>query len=243
MYTLVGQPGSVVKLYNGILEKTFLFRRKRQNKARSSSCEPQGISYVTSFLTTTSHLKLLLHATTITVFNPLHMSTLVNRVAASGLITFKLEDYWPTAAFASFDLKDYLFMELILKEKDFRTALKEHDFTQYADKVLLVFCSADAIIPAWAYMLVAQAAAPYAVDIYQGEEADYLRDHFRTVVAGLDEAEYADKRVVIKGCGEKDVPASAYLDITAKLQPVAKSIMYGEPCSTVPVFKKAVVRK
>lgn len=166
------------------------------------------------------------------------MAELVNRVAASGLITFKLEDHWPTAAFATFDLKDYLFMELILKEKDFRAALKEHDFTQYEGKILLVHCSADAIIPAWAYMLVAQGGAPYAADVYQGTEADYLRDHFRRVISALNPADFDDKRVVIKGCGEKDVPPSAYLDITAKLQPVVKSIMYGEPCSTVPVYKK-----
>ena len=171
------------------------------------------------------------------------MDTLVNRVAASGLITFKLEEHWPKAAFATFDLKDYLFMELILKEKDFRAALKAHDFSQYQDKVLLVFCSADAIIPAWAYMLVAQGATPYAVDVYQGTEPDYLRDHFRKVVSGLDLTAFTDKRVVVKGCGDKDVPASAYLDITAKLQPVVKSIMYGEPCSTVPVYKKRVARK
>ena len=92
--------------------------------------------------------------------------TLVNKVANSRLITLKLEEYWPAAAFAAFDLKDYLYMELMLKEKDFREGIKSHDFSQYQDKVLLVFCSADAIIPAWAYMLVAQAAAPYAVDVY-----------------------------------------------------------------------------
>ena len=168
------------------------------------------------------------------------MSTapLVNRVATSSLITLKLEDHWPTAPRAHFDLKDYLFMELILKEKDFREAVKAHDFSQYEGKVLLTYCSADAIIPAWAYMLVAAAAAPYAADVYQGSEADYLRDHFRRVVDRLDAEDYRDARIVVKGCGEKEVPASAYLDITAKLQPVAKSVMYGEPCSTVPVYKK-----
>lgn len=171
------------------------------------------------------------------------MDTLVNRVAASGLITVKLEEYWPTTTLATFDLKDYLFMELILKEKDFRAVLKAHDFSQYQDKVLLVFCSADAIIPAWAYMLVAQAAAPFAADIYQGTEADYLREHFRKAVAALDLAAFTDQRVVIKGCGEKDVPASAYLDVTARLQPVVKSLMFGEPCSTVPVYKKGIARK
>lgn len=164
---------------------------------------------------------------------------LVNRVAASKLITLKLEDHWPKAPLATFDLKDYLFMELILKEKDFRSAVKEHDFSQYQDKVLLVFCSADAIIPNWAYMLVAAAAAPFAADIYQGTEDEFLRQHYRKVVENLDAADYADKRVVIKGCGEKTIPPSAYLDITKHLQPVVKSLMFGEPCSTVPVYKQA----
>ena len=163
---------------------------------------------------------------------------LVNRVAASGLITLKLEDYHPTAAFAHFDLKDYLFMELILKEKDFRTAIKEHDFSQYQGKILLAYCSADAIIPNWAYMLVAAAASPFAADIYQGTEEDYLRQHYRQVITALNPDDYADKRLVIKGCGDKAVPASAYLDVTRHLRPVAKSIMFGEPCSTVPVYKK-----
>ena len=166
------------------------------------------------------------------------MAELVNRVAAAKLITLKLEDHWPKAEFAVFDLKDYLFMELILKEKDFRAALKEHDFSQYQGKILLVFCSADAIIPNWAWMLVAQNAAPFATDVYQGTEADYLRDHFRRAIATLDPKAFKDQRVVVKGCGDKNVPASAYLDITTKLQPVAKSIMFGEPCSTVPVYKK-----
>lgn len=171
------------------------------------------------------------------------MTELVNKVAASGLITLKLEDYWPEWAMVNFDLKDYLFMELILKEKDFREAVKAHDFTQYQDKVLLVYCSADAIIPAWAYMLVAAAAAPYAADIYQGTEAEYLRDHFRSVAAGLDTEAFAGQRIVVKGCGEREVPAAAYLAVTARLRPVVRSIMFGEPCSTVPVYKQPMVRK
>lgn len=168
---------------------------------------------------------------------------LVNKVANSKLITLKLEDHWPTAAFAAFDLKDYLFMELMLKEKDFRAAVKDHDFSHYQDKTLLVFCSADAIIPAWAYMLVAAAAAPYAADVYLGTEAEYLSAHYRRVIGALDAADYAGQRVVVKGCGDKQVPASAYLDITTKLRPVVRSIMYGEPCSTVPVYKQAAARK
>ncbi|MBB4079929.1 ABC-type cobalamin transport system ATPase subunit [Lewinella aquimaris] len=168
---------------------------------------------------------------------------MVNKVAAAGLITLKLEDYWPERALVPFDLKEYLFMELILKEKDFREAIKEHDFSQYQDKVLLVYCSADAIIPAWAYMLVAAAAVPYTADIYQGTEAEYLRDHYRRAVDRLDPENFADQRVVIKGCGDREVPAAAYLEITAKLRPVARSIMFGEPCSTVPVYKRPLVRK
>ena len=164
---------------------------------------------------------------------------LVNRVAAAGLITLKLEDHYPTAPLATFDLKDYLFMELILKEKDFRAAVKDHDFSQYQDKTLLVFCSADAIIPNWAYMLVAAAAAPFATDVYQGREADYLRDHYRRIISALDPEQFRDARVVIKGCGDREVPASAYLDITARLRPVVRSLMFGEPCSTVPVYKRS----
>ena len=167
---------------------------------------------------------------------------MVNKVAASGLITLKLEEYWPTAPLVPFDLKDYLFMELILKEKDFREAIKEHDFAQYDGKTLLVYCSADAIIPAWAYMLVAAAAAPYAADVYQGTEEDYLRDHYRRVIRELDPADYADQRVVVKGCGDRDVPAAAYLEIALHLRPVVKSIMFGEPCSTVPVYKQPLRR-
>ena len=169
--------------------------------------------------------------------------TLVNKVANSRLITLKLEEYWPTAAFAIFDLKDYLYMELMLKEKDFREHIKAHDFSQYQDKTLLVFCSTDAIVPSWAYMLVAAAATPFAADVYLGTEAEYLRQHYRQTIGGLDLEAFTNQRVVIKGCGDKQVPASAYLDITARLRPVVRSIMYGEPCSTVPVFKKPLTRK
>ncbi|WP_116126025.1 DUF2480 family protein [Lewinella sp. IMCC34183] len=168
---------------------------------------------------------------------------MVNKVAASGLITLKLEEWWPTRPLVEFDLKDYLFKELILKEKDFREAIKEHDFGQYQDKVLLVHCSTDAIIPAWAYMLVAAAAAPYAADIYQGSEAEYLRDYYRETIAGLDTDAYAGQRIVVKGCGDRPVPPAAYLEVTARLRPVARSIMFGEPCSTVPVYKQPLVRK
>lgn len=163
---------------------------------------------------------------------------LVNRVAQSGLITLKLEDFWPTTDLAHFDLKNYLYMELILKEKDFREALDAHDWQQYAGKVLLVYCSADAIIPTWAYMLVAAKAAGHAALVFQGSAEAYLAEHYRKIIEALDPTVYTDARVVIKGCGEKAVPVAAYLAITAKLKDCAKSIMFGEPCSTVPVYKK-----
>lgn len=163
---------------------------------------------------------------------------LVNRVAASGIITINLEEFFPDADIVSFDLKDYLFMELILKEKDFRAALKVHDWTQYEGKHLCVFCSADAIIPTWAYMLVATYATPFAESIVQADEATFIKMHYHNTIAQIDIAQYQDKRIVIKGCSDKPVPASAYVDLTKALQPVVKSVMYGEPCSTVPLYKK-----
>jgi Protein of unknown function (DUF2480) len=164
-------------------------------------------------------------------------STLVNRVANSGLITFNLEDYYPRAEIAHFDLKNFLFMELILKEKDFREALKSHDWTQYEDKIVLVYCSTDAIIPMWAYMLAATHLQPIAAEIFQGTQEAYLVNAYQKALAKIDPTDFAGKKMVIKGCSDKPVPAAAYLEITRILRPVAQSIMYGEPCSTVPIFK------
>lgn len=164
---------------------------------------------------------------------------LVNRVASSSLVTIDLEQLYPVGEIVPFDLKGYLFMELILKEKDFREALKALDWEQYRKKNLAVFCSTDAIIPLWAYMLVATHAAPYVEDIALCEPAEFAERSFLKKLAMLDIREYEGKRLVIKGCSDKPVPASAYLEITRRLQPVALSIMFGEPCSTVPVYKKA----
>jgi len=163
---------------------------------------------------------------------------LVNRVANSGLITLNLEDYYPEGEVCEFDLKDYLFMELMLKEKDFRTALKAHDWQQYAGKNLCVYCSTDAIIPVWAYMLVATYAAPVASQIVQGDSNIFLTTHYKEALKSIDVAAYEGKRIVIKGCSAKPVPASAYAELARLLQPYAQSIMYGEPCSTVPIFKR-----
>ncbi len=164
--------------------------------------------------------------------------TLVNRVAQSGLVTLDLEELYPAGAIVPFDLKDYLFMGLILKEKDFREALKAHDWSQYQGKNLAVFCSADAIIPMWAYMLVATYAAPFVADMAQTMPEQFVEIAFLKKLAALDPDAYAGKRLVIKGCSDKPVPPSAYLEVTRRLQPVAQSIMFGEPCSTVPVYKK-----
>ncbi len=163
---------------------------------------------------------------------------LVNRVANSGLVTIDLEELYPAGEIIPFDLKGYLFMEMILKEKDFRDALKAHDWEQYKGKNLAVFCSADAIIPMWAYMLVATCAAPYAADVALTAPGQFAETAFLKKIAALDISAYEGKRIVVKGCSDKPVPPSAYLEITRRLQPVAQSVMFGEPCSTVPVYKK-----
>jgi Protein of unknown function (DUF2480) len=163
---------------------------------------------------------------------------LVNRVANSRLVTIDLEHFYPEGAVVPFDLKSYLFMELILKEKDFREALKAHDWTQYSGKNLAVFCSTDAIIPMWAYMLVATYATPYVQDLALCTPENFVETAFFKKINALDMQAYAGERIVVKGCSDKPVPASAYLEITRRLQPVAQSILFGEPCSTVPVYKK-----
>lgn len=163
---------------------------------------------------------------------------LVNKVAESGIITLDLETYLPKEEIVLFDLKGFLFMELILKEKDFRAALLATDWEQYRNKYVAVTCTADAIIPFWAYMLVASYLSPVAAGFGMGNEKEMRRSIFLKRIAAIDENEYVDKRVVIKGCGDAEVGPEAYLEITKKLRPVVKSLMYGEPCSTVPVYKK-----
>jgi hypothetical protein len=163
---------------------------------------------------------------------------LVNRVAQSGLITINLEKYFPAEPLVTFDLKDYLFMELILKEKDFREALKAHDWAQYQGVNLVVFCSTDAVIPVWAYMLVAAYAEPYAHAIFQGSPEEFYKMAIFKALDQLDPAAYEGQRIVIKGCSDKPVPPAAYLELTRRLRPFAQSIMFGEPCSTVPIFKR-----
>jgi hypothetical protein len=163
---------------------------------------------------------------------------IVNKVAQSGLHTLDLEDYYPREEFVVFDLKPLLFMEAILKEKDFRASLAAIDWTQYQDKILAVTCTVDAIIPPWAYMLIAVQAGPYAKQIILGDRETALREVFLANLRAIDINAFADKRVVVKGCGDLSVGSFAYLEIARRLRPVVKSIMYGEACSNVPVFKQ-----
>lgn len=163
---------------------------------------------------------------------------IVNKVAESGLISFDLEEYYPKSIRKVFDLKDHLFMGLILKEKDFRAALLQIDWSEYAGADVAITCSADAIIPMWAYMLVASYLEPVAQHVIVGTESELINQLMLKNIDAIDATEYTDQRIVVKGCGDIAIPEAAYVAITNKLRPVAKSIMYGEPCSTVPIFKK-----
>lgn len=163
--------------------------------------------------------------------------TIVNKVANSGLITIDLEKYLPQGEIVTFDLKDHLFMGLILKEKDFREALKNMDWSPYQDKYVAITCSADAIIPAWAYMLVVTYLQNTAKDVYAGTSSEMQKQLLLKNISAIDANEFAGQRIVVKGCGDVNIESFAYAEITKVLVPVVKSIMYGEPCSTVPVFK------
>ena len=163
---------------------------------------------------------------------------IINKVSESLLTTIDLEAFYPKGVVAIFDLKDYLFMELILKEKDFREALKNLDWEIYRDKTVGITCSADAIIPMWANMLVATYLSGIAATIYYGSEKEVKQVLLLKKMQAINGEDYTDKRVVIKGCGEVEIPEAAYVEITARLRPYVKSIMYGEPCSTVPIYKK-----
>ncbi len=162
---------------------------------------------------------------------------IINKVAQSHLITLNPVDLFP-ASIIVFDLKDFLFMELILKEKEFRESLKTHNWKQYTEKSVILTCSADAIIPLWAYMLVTTYLQPYAKAITSGDAESAKRELFHMQVEKVDFEQYRDKRIVLKGCGDEAIPEYAYVTLTDKLLPYVKSIMYGEPCSTVPVFKR-----
>lgn len=163
---------------------------------------------------------------------------IVNKVAQSGIVTLNLEEYYHNGPRLSIDLKDNLFMGMILKEKDFRDWIKAHDWQQYHNANVSIFCSADAIIPTWAYMLVASKLQGIANHFVFGDEKTLENSLFQKALERLPVNDFTDKRVVIKGCGDIEITPAAYVEVTRLLQPVVKSLMFGEPCSTVPVYKK-----
>ena len=163
---------------------------------------------------------------------------IVNRVANSGLITFNLEEYYPKGQRHCIDLKNWLFEEIILKEKDFRQAVKDYDWSQHKDEFVCIDCTADAIVPVWAYMLITSSLSHFAKKIVRGNIEQLESALFEGVIDKLETHPFVDQRVIIKGCSNLPVPESAYIAITSKLNPIAKSIMYGEACSSVPIYKK-----
>lgn len=166
------------------------------------------------------------------------MEELRNKVAESGIITIDLEEFYPKGEICSFDIKEFLFMEMLLKEKDFRASLDLHNWEQYKGKHIAIFCSTDAIIPMWAYMLVSSKLVGFALSIKEGTKEDVFKSTFIQNIQTLKGNDYQDKRVIIKGCGDKEIPPFAYTEITNLLLPFVKSLMYGEACSAVPVFKR-----
>ena len=165
---------------------------------------------------------------------------IINKVINSGLITFDLEDLYDKGERVVYDLKDNLFMGMILKEKDFREFLKSHDWSQYAGKNIAITCSEDAIIPTWAYMLLTIKLQPVANSVVFGTLEELENKLFFDALQKVNPEEYRGARVVVKGCSKVPVPTAAYVEITRLLQPVVQSLMFGEPCSTVPLYKKKI---
>jgi len=162
----------------------------------------------------------------------------VNKVAASGLITLNLEEYYHPGERVVYDIKENLFHGLMLREKDFREFIKTNDWSAYTGKNVAIICSADAIVPTWAYMLLANKMKPYANEVVFGSLETLESVLFTKALAKINIDSFAGERVVIKGCADIDVTVAAYVEITNLLTPVVKSIMYGEPCSTVPIYKR-----
>lgn len=163
---------------------------------------------------------------------------IINRVANSALQVFDLEDYYPEGERVAIDISQWLWEGFVLREKEFREALKNHDWQQYEGKFVALHCSTDAIVPAWAYMLVTVYLQPFAKKTTQGRAEDINVLVYQELLDGLDYSEYAGKPVIIKGCSRKPVPQEAYVLAAQKLMPFAKSIMFGEACSSVPLYKK-----
>jgi hypothetical protein len=165
--------------------------------------------------------------------------TIVNRVENSGLISFDLEDYYHKGERVLYDIKDNLFQGLILKEKEFRDFIKNHDWSIYQNKNVGIICSEEAIVPTWSYMLLATKIEPYANMVIFGNLEAVEQALFQQALSKIDLEKFKDAKVVVKGCGNFPVPIYAYVEIARLLRPIVSSIMYGEPCSTVPLYKKA----
>jgi len=163
---------------------------------------------------------------------------IINRVASSGLVTFNLEELHHPGERLVYDLKDNLFMDMILKEKDFRAFLKSHDWSQYEGKNVAIICSEDVIIPTWAYMLLALALSPVVNCLVKGDLKTLEIKLYQEALAKVDFEQFREARVVVKGCSKVDVPAETYVEVSRILKPIVKSLMFGEPCSTVPLYKK-----
>jgi hypothetical protein len=163
---------------------------------------------------------------------------IINRVASSHLVTLDLERFHQPGDRVLYDIKDLLFQGLVLREKDFRDHVRHHDWLTYKDKLVAITCSADAIIPTWAYMLLTVALQPHARRVFFGSLEEMETVLFLEAMGAMDWNQFWDAKVVIKGCGDVHVPPAAYVEATARLSSVAASVMYGEPCSTVPVFKR-----
>lgn len=161
-----------------------------------------------------------------------------NRVAKSALKTIDLEDYYPEGRRTVIDIKFWLFQELVLKETDFREQLKSHDWLQYKDSYIALTCSTDAIVPSWAFMLITTYVSSYARKVVVGDLKTLETAIFQDIINAIDLEEFKAKPVIIKGCSNKTIPETAYTQLIQKLLPVAKSIMFGEACSTVPLYKK-----
>ena len=164
--------------------------------------------------------------------------TIVNRVAASALITFDLEKLYQIGSRQSIDLSQWLDQGLLLKEKEFRAQLKAHDWSIYRDKFIALQCSTEAILPSWAFLLVTTHLQPFARKVVLGNLKDLEVQLFTEEIQLLELSPYKDQIVIIKGCSEKTVPQDAYVQLISKLQPVVNSLFYGEACSSVPLYKK-----
>jgi fructose-1-phosphate kinase PfkB-like protein len=163
---------------------------------------------------------------------------IVNRVANSALITIDLTDYAPKETIAILDAKDFLFEGVILKEKEFRNTLKEFDFSVYTDKIVALYCSSDAIVPMWAFMLLTSYLNNSASKIYFGKKEEVFQKIFSDNIDAINATEFENKKVIVKGCGQVPLTEALYIAITKKLQNTVSSLMFGEACSAVPVFKK-----